>query len=79
MDVRGETTHRLLGLNGVDMDLRSGIGEVGIEIEYVLVSYILADWSFLQYFLVPASQTLQSSPQLFLLCRITQYINPYCT
>jgi hypothetical protein len=49
------------------MHLGSRIREVGIEIEYVLVSYILADWTFLQYFLVAASQTLQISAKFFVL------------
>ena len=51
-------TNRFLRLDGVNVYLCSRIGEVGIEIEYILILYIFAHWSFFQYFLVPASQTL---------------------
>jgi hypothetical protein len=57
------------------MDLRSRVGEVSIEIEYVLVPDILAERSLLQYFLVPAGQTLQSSAKLFFLCGMIRYVN----
>ena len=65
-------TYRLLNLDGIDVYLVPGVGELGVEMEDVAIVDLLAHGHLAQHPLLPQCKALECPPQLSIIYVISE-------